>query len=240
MTGFLHYYFGLPYRQTEGLLRTYSSVLPRIPDYTSIQKRINKLKISEKMPKKKKKGKNIVIAIDSTGIKVTNRGDWMSKKWGQRKRFLKLHIGANVDTKEIMAVEITDEHVHDDTKLFKKILEKAKRRGKVTKLLGDAAYDSCKNFSHLKEQGIVAGIKVRVSSVCGKGGGDARDRAVKQQKGANDRWVASVSHGKRRVVESVFSSFKRMFGEVVRSRNKHNMEQELMLKILLYNQFVTS
>ena len=45
--------------------------------------------------------------------------------------------------------------------------------------------------------------------MCGKGVGGPRDRTVKQQKGTNDKWVASVSHGKRWVVESVFSSSKR-------------------------------
>ena len=200
------------------------------------------MKVSDKIPKekkKKKKGKDIVVAIDSTGIKVTNRGDWMNKKWNQRKGFLKLHIGTNVDTKGIMAVEITDEHVHD-TKPFKKIMKKAKRHGKIKKVLCDGAYDSRANFLYLAQNGIVPGIKVRASSVCGKGGGDARDRVVKQQKGAYDKWVASVSHGKRWTVESVFSSLNRMFGEAVRTRNKHNMKQELMIKILLYNQFVTS
>ena len=29
---------------------------------------------------------NIVIAIDSTGIKVTNRGQWMRDKWNVRKK----------------------------------------------------------------------------------------------------------------------------------------------------------
>ena len=27
----------------------------------------------------------IVIAIDSTGIKITNRGQWMNRKWKVRK-----------------------------------------------------------------------------------------------------------------------------------------------------------
>ncbi len=28
----------------------------------------------------------IIIVIDSTGIKVTNRGQWMNKKWGKEER----------------------------------------------------------------------------------------------------------------------------------------------------------
>ena len=30
--------------------------------------------------------KDIIIAIDSTGIKVTNRGQWMQEKWNIKRR----------------------------------------------------------------------------------------------------------------------------------------------------------
>ena len=57
--------------------------------------------------------KNIIIAIDSTGIKVTNRGQWMYDKWniGKKKGYLKIHIAVNIKTKEILALDITDEKV---------------------------------------------------------------------------------------------------------------------------------
>ena len=57
--------------------------VPSIPDFTTIcKKRINKLNISIDADKHKVfKDEYIVIAIDSTGIKVTNRGQWMRDKW---------------------------------------------------------------------------------------------------------------------------------------------------------------
>ncbi len=45
LVGYARAYFGLPYRQTEGLLRTYSTTIPKVPDYTAIHKRINKLDV---------------------------------------------------------------------------------------------------------------------------------------------------------------------------------------------------
>jgi hypothetical protein len=37
--------------------------------------------------------KYIVIAIDSNGIKVTNRDQWMRDKWNVRKKgYLKIHV----------------------------------------------------------------------------------------------------------------------------------------------------
>ncbi|MDE1767469.1 MAG: transposase [Thaumarchaeota archaeon] len=53
------------------MLRTYSNTIPKVPDYTTIHKRINRLDIKVDPDL----GNNdIVIAIDSTGIKVVNRG----------------------------------------------------------------------------------------------------------------------------------------------------------------------
>ncbi len=57
--------------------------------------------------------KYIIIAADSTGIKITNReGQWMNEKWNvQRKGYLKIHIAVNIKTKEILALEVTNEKV---------------------------------------------------------------------------------------------------------------------------------
>ncbi len=54
-----------------------------------------------------------IIAADSTGIKVTNRGQWMQDKWDvkNKKGYLKIHVAVNIKTKEILALEVTDEKV---------------------------------------------------------------------------------------------------------------------------------
>ena len=36
-----------------------------------------------------------VIAIDSTGIKVSNKGQWIRDKWNIRKGYLKIHLAAS-------------------------------------------------------------------------------------------------------------------------------------------------
>ena len=62
--------------QTEGLLRTYNTSIPKVPDYTAIHKRINRLDVTVDT----KIDNDVTIAIDSTGIKVVNRGEWMRNK----------------------------------------------------------------------------------------------------------------------------------------------------------------
>lgn len=73
-------YFHLPYRQTEGVVRAHAAnTVPSIPDYSRICRRINRLniKINDDDRHHLANDDYFVIAIDSTGIKVTNRGEWM-------------------------------------------------------------------------------------------------------------------------------------------------------------------
>jgi hypothetical protein len=235
--GYARAYFGLPYRQTEGLIRTYSEMVPQVPDYTAIHKRINKLDISQTQ---NITDDNIVLAIDSTGIKVTNRGDWMRHKWEhKRKGFLKIHVGVDTKTKQILAIKITDEHSHD-SKHLSYLVRESSRHGRITKVLGDGAYDSREIFSYLDDKRIIPAIKVRRNSIPKARGCYPRKMLVISQMADYKKWSASVSYGSRWIVESVFSAIKRMFGEEVRSKKRCNMIQEMMLKVSLYNRFVTA
>src|SRR5215510_10159403 len=87
-----------------------------IPDYTTINRRINKLDIAIKDNKRSKEFEDdyLIIAVDSTGIKVTNRGQWIRDKWGIRKGYLKIHIATvDIKSKKILSIKVTDEHIHD-------------------------------------------------------------------------------------------------------------------------------
>jgi len=234
IVGYAKVYFGLPYRQTEGLLRTYSDAIPHIPDYTIIHKRVNRLdiKVDPNLG-----NDELIVAIDSTGIKVANRGEWMRDKWGRRRGFLKIHVGVDVNSKKIVALKITDERSHDAQHL-PSLVDQASCHGRVVKALTDAAYDSRNNFSYLYHNDIVPGIKVRKNSSFKSGGCYPRKMSVISQLANYQYWKDSVSYGKRWIVESVFSVLKRIFGEHVMAHKRHNMIKELQLKIALYNQFV--
>ncbi len=71
--GYIQIYFHLPYRQTEGIIKaTIGKNLPDHPCYSQICRRINKLDID--INNSIDDDVVIIIAADSTGIKVTNRG----------------------------------------------------------------------------------------------------------------------------------------------------------------------
>src|SRR3954469_5427078 len=122
LLGYAKAYFHLPYRQTEGIAQGHAyGKVPSIPDYTTINRRINRLDIKIKdidNKNKQIKDEYIVVAIDSTGIKVTNRGQWMKEKWNVRtKGYLKIHIAVDVKTKKILSIKVTDAHIHDSKAL---------------------------------------------------------------------------------------------------------------------------
>ena len=145
-----------------------------------------------------------MIAIDSTGIKVTNRGQWMSDKWGgvrdKRKRgYLKIHVAVNTKTREILALEVTDEKVHDGTmmkKLVKHVLNARHHHGeKVKSVLADGAYDSNANFRFLNDERIKPVIKVKRNSVVSTKNSKTRNCEVRQQTKDFLKWKRKRKYG---------------------------------------------
>ena len=83
-------------------------------------------------------------------------------------------------------------------------------------------------------------IKVRKNArVRWKKGNILRNLSVISQRNDLQKWKDSVSYGKRWIVETVFSSIKRTFGEYVYSVKIKNMIQEMMLKASLYNKMIS-
>jgi hypothetical protein len=168
----------------------------------------------------------------------------MNKKWNIRNRrgYLKIHIAVDIKSKEILSMEVTDEHIQD-SKILPKLVEDVLRIygcSIIDKLLADGAYDSNDIFKCLSEKGIVPCIKDRKNSKVRKTAHLFRNLSVIAQGNDIQKWKdCIVSYGKRWIAEIVFSSFKRMFGEYVYSVKMENMKQELMLKASLYNKFIS-
>ncbi len=132
LLGYMRIYFHLPYRQTEGVVKAHAgNKVPSIPHYSTINRRVNKLdiKINESI------GNDIIIAIDSTGIKVSDRGEWMRHKWHIRKGYLKIHVAVDIKKKKILSLEVTGE-VHDE-QMLKKLVDRTLEKNKVKRALGD-------------------------------------------------------------------------------------------------------
>ena len=244
LLGYMRAYFHLPYRQTEGVVREHASnTLPSIPDYSNISRRINRLNIKINDDDYYKSSLQyddyFVIAIDSTGIKVSNRGEWIRHKWNVKRGYLKIHVAVDIKRKRILSLYVTSEQVHDGKVLSKLVDDITIKQNKVIDTaIMDGSYDSNRNFQLLSFRGINPAIKVRKNSRCKNTNHYLRNKTVKmQKKNSLQQWKDSVSYGQRWIAETVFSCIKRMFGEYVTAIRFENMIKEIILKASLYNWF---
>jgi len=237
LLGYVHLLFHLPYRQTEGFMKALRRFDSRIevPDYSTIDRRVNRLhvKLSEE-----DYGNDLVIAVDASGIKVSNRGDWMRRKWRVRRGYLKIHIAVDVKRKRILALEVTDEKVGDE-RMLQPLVEEASKKAKIAKAIGDGAYDTRSSFRYLAEKGIDPVIKVRRDASSRAGGCVPRKLVAQEYLRNPEAWKRRHGYGQRWMVETVFSSFKRTFGEYVSAKTMRNMANEIILKASLYNLLTT-
>ena len=75
--------------------------------------------------------------MDSTGIKVTNRGEWIKEKWFKERRvFIKIHVAVDTESKQIVSMKVTQEDT-GDAKMMKPLLEEASKKAHTEKLIGD-------------------------------------------------------------------------------------------------------
>jgi Transposase DDE domain len=198
LLGYMRTYFHLPYRQTEGVVREHASnKLPSIPDYSNISRRINRLNIKIfDNDKSSVHEDNFVIAIDSTGVKVTNRGEWIRHKWNIKRGYLKIHVAVDIKKKRILALHVTSEQVHDGKVLPKLVDEITIQNNKmIDTAIMDGSYDSNRNFQLLSFKGINPAIKVRKNSRCTNTNHYLRNKAVTMQKTDLQQWKYSVNYG---------------------------------------------
>jgi len=191
---------------------------------------------------------HIDVAIDSTGIKSRNDGEYRSTKYGKIKEWKKLHIVVDRRTLRILNMRVTSSS-KGDTGEFIPLLKSIKN--KVRTVIADGAYDSEENFEYCDKNNIIPLIPVRINS---KRGSKHRKRRVEEQLGLRrkskrglpkeirienqEKWKKESGYHARSVVEGAFSVFKNIFGEYTFSKKESMKEKELMLKAWVYNQFI--
>ena len=129
-------------------------------DYTALHKRISKQDLGIDIPEN-----DAVVAVDSTGIKVTNRGDWMREKHGTpRREWLKVHVAVDVESNRLLPLEVTEENTLDN-EVLRPLLEDVN----FEDALADGAYVTNDAFEFMKSNGEdCPGIKIRGNAVVGK------------------------------------------------------------------------
>lgn len=67
-------------------------------DYSTIDRRVNKLdlELDESLIMS---NSPVIIAVDSSGVKVHNGGDWIRHVWKVKRGYLKIHFAVDIRTK---------------------------------------------------------------------------------------------------------------------------------------------
>ncbi len=181
---------------------------------------------------------DLTIAVDSTSIRVSNRGEWIRRQWKQRRGFIKIHLAVDVKTKQIVSMKVTKENIFDG-RMLKPVVEQATTRAHVTKVLADGANDSKDKFCYLDGKGIEPVIKVRSNSSMKAHGCMLRKLSAMAQLNNYQMWRKKHGYGLRWMAESAISSLKRTFGESIVAIKWGSIVNELLLKASIYNLFIS-
>lgn len=233
MIEFLSYFHcrGFDYRGCEGIIHGLSKLM-NIPfpviSYTQICRRINILDVSFKSTEE-----NLIVAIDGSGEKVTNRGEWIRQKWKVRRGWIKVVVMGTKDGK-IIDVRVGNENL-DERKAARGMIRQHHK--KIKKVILDGLHDDKATFNLCEQYGIDTAIKIRKNASTRARGSPRRRREVIEYKElGHSAWVKKKNYGLRwPASEGIFSGNKRMFGENVRATKKRNMYHEVRLKFWAYN-----
>lgn len=227
------------YRSIQGICEALSEKISGFPvnNYTNICRRVNELDLA--LPEIDFE-KPIYVGNDGSGIKVSNRGEWMRQKWQVRRGWIKAVITVDVETKNLLDIEVFDKG-DSEPDIFGRHVENLVRQGvQIRKACADGAHDKRKLFNTLEKHKIEHAIKPRSNASTKARGSISRAREVRKFKEMGyEEWAKEKEYGMRWATEGKFSCVKRKFGEYIRSTKKKNMIEEARRKFVLYERMMT-
>lgn len=220
---------GFDYRALQGILQGLSKMLGGFPviTFSQIRRRILALPLTFNTNKN-----DLIVGTDGTGMKVSNRGDWIRKKWKVKRGWIKVVILGDTQG-DIVDLRIGNENLDERAAGRGMIRNNAKN---IKKVLGDGLHDCEDTFTLCEKLHIQTGIKIRKNAT-GKGLGRRAKEVRKYQELGYKKWANQEQYGHRwPATEGIFSAVKRIFGESVMSHKKRNMYHEARLKFWSYQQ----
>jgi transposase len=182
----------------------------------------------------------IHVVLDASGFKVYGEGEWKVRQHGvgQRRTWMKLHIGVDEATGQIVAALSTGTEWGDSSavpELLNQIGEEIKQ------VSADGAYDTEAVYKQIAKRGARATIPPCAGAVSKRGRDPDRYRernrnlAEIKARGKQD-WKLSSGYSRRSHDETAFSRIKRRLGDSLHTRNYDNQLGELLLLVRIINQ----
>ena len=166
-------------RSLEGIMKGLSKMNYDFPviSYSQINRRVNALDLTFPV-----ENNNIffddVVGCDGTGIKVSNRGEWMRQKWKIRRGWIKVVTLANKRGK-IIDVEVGIETMRENF-AFRKMLKI--HHESIGTAYGDGTYDTKANFELCRQLKINPVFKIRENASSNANGSMFRKEFVDEYK----------------------------------------------------------
>ena len=220
--------------------------LKQVPHYTTLQKATRRLLLSVQAKKlldatvREQLGRRKRVplaAIDSTGLectaasgyfvrrRATTAGPWKSMAYH---RFPKLGVICDVTSHFILAFD-TRRGPKPDVAEFKKLLDDALTRVRLTTIVADAGYDSESNHCHARQDRQVRSV------IPAKLGRPTKKPARGYHRRLMQVRFNADAYRQRAQVETVMSMIKRRQGSHVRATTYHAQCRDLRLMALTHN-----
>ena len=230
-------------RQCQGFLESIFELmginLP-VPDHSTLSRRLGQLSIE--LPVLPKQSARHVV-VDSTGVKVYGEGEWKTRQHGVSKRrtWLKLHLGVDEATGEILAAVATTNDFHDG-EVLNDVL--AVIDEPIEQVSTDGAYDHRHCYDEIAAKGAKAVIPPRKDAVIWQHGNrnskpHARDENLRSiRKHGRKRWKRDSGYHRRSIAETTMFRLKAIFGGNLSARQFDNQAVELFIKCAALNRMI--
>jgi hypothetical protein len=180
------------------------------------------------------------IVLDSSGLKLYGEGEWSVRQHGASKprQWRKIHIGVDVESRQIVAVVLTQNDVADCA-VASELLDQVE--GEIAQVSADGAYDTWDVYEAIGGRGATGVIPPRRGS-CIKQHGNShappldRDEHLRQiRKRGRKKWKQSRGYHQRSLVETTIGRYKKRFGGRLQARCWENQVSEVWLNSAILN-----
>ncbi len=211
--------FHLALRQTEAFTCSVLGLLGlelQVPDHTTLSRRGRAF--AGRQPRIQANDGPVHLVLDSTGLEMFGQGEWYAAKHGwTRRRWMKLHLGVEATTGEVVAHVLTDGHA-DDAAQVPNLLRQPE--GDIVSLTADGAYDGDPVYqaAAARQPGrppdvVIPPRSSAVSSTADPDKQSPRDRHIHLiAKHGRMAWQRMTGYGRRNMAETAISRYKHLIG----------------------------
>lgn len=237
--------FHLPYRQLEGTMRMLLAFmkLPKnlAPDYSTLSRRLPTLPLP-RLPKSSSK-EGVVVVIDSTGVRISEARGWHQDRNyagdARKVKYLKLHLGCDAVTGEIVAFDITRAYGRGSGDAFvaPSILEEAAEWAQDSGRrfdggIGDGAYDSVELYRCTRNLG--GTWLAPLPDHPARGRDPTRDRHILGTKRLGEEYHDQMGYHERSTIESLNGALKRTLSLSSRAHSFEKQGVDIAWQVWLY------